>query len=118
MDDKKNVAQNPYRRPYGCGVLEVSSLLQANEDMDKLMPEEDLKTAFFNMPLYLWYANVWGWVGGGVCIILITEFDYVKFDVVAPYKVNTVCKDISFASKVTKRALNGELDGKLAPLEP
>lgn len=54
LDDRKNVAQNPYRRPYACGVLEVSSLLRANEDRDKLLHEVELKNAFFNMPLYLW----------------------------------------------------------------
>lgn len=54
LDDKKNVAQNPYRRPYACGVLEVSSLLQSLEDQDKIIQEEEFKNATFCMPLYLW----------------------------------------------------------------
>ncbi len=54
LDDKKNVAQNPYRRPYACGVLEVSLLLQSPDDRDKILQEEDFKNASFSMPLYLW----------------------------------------------------------------
>ena len=56
LDDKKNIAQNPYRRPYACGALEVSSLLQAKEDQDRIIHEEDLNNSSFIMPLYLWYA--------------------------------------------------------------
>ena len=56
LDDKKNIAQNPYRRPYACGVLEVSSLLQTQEDPDKIIHEEDFKNTSFSMPLYLWYT--------------------------------------------------------------
>ena len=52
LDDKKNIAQNPYRRPYACGALEVSSLLQAT---DKLKPEEEwFENASLSMPLYVW----------------------------------------------------------------
>ena len=54
LDDKKNVAQNPYRRPYAGGVLEVSSILREKEERDKMLHEADLRSAVFNMPLYLW----------------------------------------------------------------
>ena len=54
LDDKKNIAQNPYRRPYACGVLEVSNLLQAPEEQDRIMHVEDFKNASFSIPLYLW----------------------------------------------------------------
>ena len=53
LDDKKNVAQNPYRRPYAGGVLDVSAILRANEERDKIVHEEDLSSAIYNMPLYL-----------------------------------------------------------------
>ena len=54
LDDKKNVAQNPYRRPYAGGALEVSSILKANEERDKMVHDDDLRSALYNMPLYLW----------------------------------------------------------------
>lgn len=52
-DDKKNVSQFPFRRPYACGVLEVASVLQDSEKTAGTLHEEDLLKPF-NMPLYLW----------------------------------------------------------------
>lgn len=52
-DDKKNVSQYPFRRPYACGVLEVDSVLQDMEKAPNTLHEEDLLKSF-TMPLYLW----------------------------------------------------------------
>ena len=52
-DDKKNISQYPFRRPYACGVLEVASVLQDQEKIHSTLHEEDLLKPF-SMPLYLW----------------------------------------------------------------
>ena len=52
LDDKKNVAHNPYRRPYACGVLDLVPVLEEKEDEASRL--EDGYTHSFNMPLYLW----------------------------------------------------------------
>ena len=52
LDDKKNVAHNPYRRPYACGVLDVVSVLREKEEEDR--QHEDGYKHTFTMPLYLW----------------------------------------------------------------
>ena len=52
LDDKKNVAHNPYRRPYACGVLDLELVLQ--EKQDEASRLEDGYIHSFTMPLYLW----------------------------------------------------------------
>ena len=53
LDDKKNVAQNPYRRPYACGFLDVSALLQAQEK-EAGSHEDDIENSTFSMQVYVW----------------------------------------------------------------
>ena len=52
LEDKKNIAQNPYRRPYACGFVDVSSLLQAQEGEGP--HEEDYEKSTFRMQVYIW----------------------------------------------------------------
>ena len=52
LDDKKNVSAHPFRRPYACGILEVTSVLQFQEEGEMTsFQNEDLTT--YNVPLYL-----------------------------------------------------------------
>ena len=53
LDDKKNVSHYPFRRPYACGIVDVSSVLQFQAEGDATsFQNEDLTT--YNLPLYLW----------------------------------------------------------------
>ena len=67
LDDKKNIAQNPYRRPYACGFLEVSSLLQAQEGVGP-QHDEDMESSTFHMPLYIWCVHACVCVCVCVCV--------------------------------------------------
>ncbi len=53
LDDKKNISESSFRRPYACGILDVSSVLQYQPETEATaIQNEDLNS--YNLPLYLW----------------------------------------------------------------
>ncbi len=53
LDDKKNISESPYRRPYACGILDVSSVLQYQPETESTtIQNEELNS--YSLPLYLW----------------------------------------------------------------
>ena len=53
LDDKKNVSHCTFRRPYACGIVDVSSVLQFQTEGDPTSFQND-DLATYSLPLYLW----------------------------------------------------------------